>query len=394
MKTTLPISGKRTVRVMLLLGLLAAIALVGVAIWYFAVPKQVQTLSTAVVTQGDIEKTVLATGILKPALQVSVGAQVNGQLTKLYVKQGDRVVRGQLLAEIDPRLQQNELRKSEAALQSAQAQKQVTQATLRQYQQELNRQLKLDRDRAGVKSDLEKAQALFQTQVAQLKVNEAQIVQSEMALETAKANLDFTRIVAPIDGEVLGIVTKEGQTIVSSQTVPTILVLASLDTMTVHTRISETDILKVRVGQPLWFYVVADPKHRYDSVMGAIQEAPNDALLESNLSASTNQQPAAVYYNGIFTIANPERVLRTSMTAQVFIITEQAKNALRVPVAALGTQQEKDRYQVRVLEGDQPVSRWIRVGTNDGQFVEVKEGLKEGERVVLPQQSGGGVGHG
>ncbi|OMQ20484.1 efflux RND transporter periplasmic adaptor subunit [Serratia oryzae] len=381
-------------RMLLLMGLLVAAALVGAAIWYFSAPKQTQVLNTAVVTQGDIEKTVLATGVLKPALQVSVGAQVNGQLTKLYVKQGDRVTRGQLLAEIDPTLQQNELRKSEAALQSAQAQKQVTQATLRQYQQELNRQLRLDRDRSGVKSDLEKAQALYQTQVAQLKVNEAQIVQAEMALETAKANLGFTRIVAPIDGEVLGIVTKEGQTIVSSQTVPTILVLANLDTMTVHTRISETDILKVRVGQPLWFYVVADPKQRYDSVMGSIQEAPNDALQENNLSTSTNQQPSAVYYNGVFAIANPERLLRTSMTAQVFIITEQAKNALRIPVAALGAQQDKDRYQVQVMEGDQPVSRWIRVGANDSQFVEVKEGLKVGERVVLPQHSVGGTGHG
>ncbi|WP_156293194.1 efflux RND transporter periplasmic adaptor subunit [Serratia oryzae] len=381
-------------RMLLLMGLLVAAALVGAAIWYFSAPKQTQVLNTAVVTQGDIEKTVLATGVLKPALQVSVGAQVNGQLTKLYVKQGDRVTRGQLLAEIDPTLQQNELRKSEAALQSAQAQKQVTQATLRQYQQELNRQLRLDRDRSGVKSDLEKAQALYQTQVAQLKVNEAQIVQAEMALETAKANLGFTRIVAPIDGEVLGIVTKEGQTIVSSQTVPTILVLANLDTMTVHTRISETDILKVRVGQPLWFYVVADPKQRYDSVMGSIQEAPNDALQENNLSTSTNQQPSAVYYNGVFAIANPERLLRTSMTAQVFIITEQAKNALRIPVAALGAQQDKDRYQVQVMEGDQPVSRWIRVGANDSQFVEVKEGLKVGERVVLPPHSIGGTGHG
>ncbi|WP_337261269.1 MULTISPECIES: efflux RND transporter periplasmic adaptor subunit [unclassified Serratia (in: enterobacteria)] len=381
---------QRKMRILMLMGLLGIAALVGVAIWYFTAPKQTQALNTAVVTQGDIEKTVLATGILKPALQVSVGAQVNGQLTKLYVKQGDRVTRGQLLAEIDPTLQQNELRKSEAALQSAQAQKQVTQATLRQYQQELNRQLRLDRDRSGVKSDLEKAQALYQTQVAQLKVNEAQIVQAEMALETAKANLGFTRIVAPIDGEVLGIVTKEGQTIVSSQTVPTILVLADLDTMTVHTRISETDILKVRVGQPLWFYVVADPKQRYDSVMGSIQEAPNDALQENNLSTSTNQQPSAVYYNGVFAIANPERLLRTSMTAQVFIITEQAKNALRVPITALGAQQEKDRYQIQVMEGDQPVSRWIRVGANDSQFVEVKEGLKVGERVVLP----GGTGHG
>ncbi|MFC0226284.1 efflux RND transporter periplasmic adaptor subunit [Serratia aquatilis] len=372
-------------RAIAFIALLVLAILIGAAAWHFTSPAQNTLLNTEDVTRGDIEKTVLATGILKPALQVSVGAQVNGQLQKLYVKQGDRVTRGQLLAEIDPTLQQNALRKSEAALQSAMAQKQVTQATLRQYQQELKRQLRMDRDGSGVKSELERAQAQFQTQVAQLKVNEAQIVQAQMELETARANLSFTRIVAPIDGEVLGIVTKEGQTIVSSQTVPTILVLADVDTMTVHTRISETDILKVRVGQPLWFYVVADPKHRYDSVMGSLQEAPSDALREDNVFSSANQQPSAVYYTGVFAIANRKRLLRTSMTAQVFIITEQAKNALRVPVAALGAQQGKDRYQVQVMNGEQVESRWVEIGLNDSQFAEVKEGLKEGERVVLAQ---------
>ncbi|WP_260514407.1 efflux RND transporter periplasmic adaptor subunit [Serratia fonticola] len=377
-------------RRVVLLALLCLVALIGAIVWYVSTPAQDHTYDTEEIARGDIEKTVLATGILKPALQVSVGAQVNGQLQKLYVKQGDRVTRGQLLAEIDPTLQQNALRKSEAALQSAEAQKQVTQATLKQYQQELKRQQKLDRDGSGVKSELEKAQAQLQTQVAQLKVNDAQIVQAQMELETAKANLGFTRIVAPIDGEVLGIVTKEGQTIVSSQTVPTILVLADVDTMTVHTRISETDILKVRVGQPLWFYVVADPKQRYESVMGSIQEAPSDALQEDNPSSSSNQQASAVYYSGVFAIANSKRLLRTSMTAQVFIITEQAKNALRVPVAAFGEQQGKDRYQVQVMNGKQLESRWVRIGLNDRQFAEVKEGLKEGDRVVLAGSASNG----
>ncbi|WP_370576265.1 efflux RND transporter periplasmic adaptor subunit [Serratia sp. Tan611] len=344
---------------------------------------------TAVVSRGDIEKTVLATGILKPSLQVNVGAQVNGQLTKLYVSQGDRVTKGQLLAEIDPTLQENEVRKSEAQLQSAVAQKQASEASLLQYQLELKRQRQLDRDGAGVKSDLEKAQAQYATQVAQVRMNEAQIVQMEMALETARANLGYTRILAPIDGEVLGIVTKEGQTIVSSQSAPTILVLANADTMTVHTRISETDILKVRVGQPLWFYVVADPKRRYDSVMGSVQEAPNEALREDSPASSSSQQPTAVYYNGVFAIANLERQLRTSMTAQVFIITDQEKDALRIPLAALGQPQGKDRYQVQVRRGATLEPRTIVTGISDRQFIEVKSGLKEGEKVVLTQIAGG-----
>lgn len=338
---------------------------------------------TETIGRGDIERNVMATGSLKPSLQVNVGAQVNGQLTKLYVKQGDRVTRGQLLAEIDPTLQQNELRKSEAELQSAQAQKQASQALLRQYLLEFRRQQTLAKEGSGVKSTLEKAQAQYDSQLAQLHVNEAQIEQSQMALETAKANLAFTRIMAPIDGEVLGIVTKEGQTIVSSQTVPTILVLANVDTMTVHTRISETDILKVKAGQPLWFYVVADPERRYESQMDAIQEASAESLYEDSSGQTNSQQPSAVYYNGIFNIANHQRLLRTSMTAQVFIITAQAKNVLRVPLSALGEQQPDERYQVQVINGKQTSVRRVSVGLRDALYAEVKDGLAQGDQVVL-----------
>lgn len=384
MKRTVMKGKKR--RALLAVGLAIVAGLIAASVWLSITANGARPqVLTEPVTRGDIEKTVLATGILKPAEQVNVGAQVNGQLKKLYVAQGEQVQKGQLLAEIDATLQENELRKSQAELQSAQAQKVAAQALLNQYQQELKRQRMMARDGAAVQSDVEKALAQFEAQQAQLRVNEAQIVQAETALETAKANLGFTRIVAPVDGTVLGIITKEGQTIVSSQTAPTILVLAKVDTMNVHTRISETDILKVRPGQPLWFYVVADPKHRYQSVMGSIKEAPDDALQQDNPSSGGAQQPSAVYYSGVFSVANDDRRLRTSMTAQVFIITAAAKSTLRVPVAALGKQQGKDRYQVQVQHGAQLVSRWVTIGINDLQYAEVKEGLKEGELVVLGQ---------
>ncbi|MDY0923875.1 efflux RND transporter periplasmic adaptor subunit [Leclercia sp. CFBP8987] len=360
----------------------------GAVALYVRVSSTAAPQASVVIERGDIEKTVLATGILKPSVQVNVGAQVNGQLKKLYVNAGDRVTKGQLLAEIDPTLQESELRKSEAALVSAVAQKEAAQFTLIQYQLELKRQLRMDRDGSGTKSNLEDAQTKVDTQKAQIKVNQSQIIQAQMALETAKANLGYTRILAPVDGQVLGIVTKEGQTVVSSQTAPTILVLANVDTMTVQTRISETDILKVRPGQPLWFYVVADPKRRYQSVMGILQDAPNEALQDDNTRAQS-QQSSAVYYNGVFSVPNPEHLLRTSMTAQVFIVTEQAKNVLRLPMIALGQPQGRDSYYVQVIKGDAIEKRLIQVGINDRQFVEVKDGLSEGEHVVIVQNEAG-----
>ena len=367
---------------------LAAIVLGGLAGGLLGLNRAPEVLppQTARVDRGDIEKSVLATGILKPARQVNVGAQVNGQLKKLYVKPGDRVAQGQLLAEIDPTLQLNELRKSQAELRSAQAQKLASQAQLKQYQLELARQRALARDRAGVTSDLEKAQAQHDAQLAQLKVNESQIVQAEVAQETARANLAFTRITAPIDGEVLGIVTQEGQTIVSSQSAPTILVMADVDTMMVHTRISENDILQVRAGQPLWFYVAADPRRRYEGVMGAIQQAPAEALEADPLGRNSSQQTAAVYYNGVFAVANGERRLRTSMTAQVFIVTERATGVVRLPMAALGEALDGERYQIRVLEGQRVVARSVRIGKRDRRYAEVLEGVRVGEQVLLEHQ--------
>ncbi|CNK15868.1 putative type I secretion protein [Yersinia mollaretii] len=381
----------RTRRLSLLLLIILLLVIGGgVALW-LSDSQQDAAPVTEIIGRGDIEKYVMATGSLKPSLQVNVGAQVNGQLTKLYVKQGDRVTRGQLLAEIDPTLQQNELRKTGAELESAQAQKQAAQALLRQYSLELRRQQTLIKDGSGMQSTLEKAQAQYESQVAQVRVNDALIVQSQTAMETAKANLAFTRIMAPIDGEVLGIVTKEGQTIVSSQSAPTILVLANVDTMTVHTRISETDILKVSVGQPLWFYVVANPERRYESQMDAIQEASAESLREDSAGQQANQQPSAIYYNGMFNIANDERLLRTSMTAQVFIITAQAKNVLRVPLSALGEQQPDKRYRVQVINGKQTAIRWVSLGLRNGQYAEVKEGLAQGDLVVLMAAPAGAV---
>ncbi|CNH73949.1 efflux RND transporter periplasmic adaptor subunit [Yersinia mollaretii] len=374
-------SKRQRLSLLLLITLLLVIG-GGVALW-LSDSQQDAAPVTEIIGRGDIENNVMATGSLKPSLQVNVGAQVNGQLTKLYVKQGDRVTRGQLLAEIDPTLQQNELRKTGAELESAQAQKQAAQALLRQYSLELRRQQTLIKEGSGMQSTLEKAQAQYESQAAQVRVNDALIVQSQTAMETAKANLAFTRIMAPIDGEVLGIVTKEGQTIVSSQSAPTILVLANVDTMTVHTRISETDILKVSVGQPLWFYVVANPERRYDSQMDAIQEASAESLREDSAGQQANQQPSAIYYNGMFNIANHERLLRTSMTAQVFIITAQAKNVLRVPLSALGEQQPDQRYRVQVINGKQSAIRWVSLGLRNSQYAEVKEGLVQGDQVLL-----------
>ena len=166
----------------LIVAVLLIVTVIGISslFWLWLTPDTgSQPEVTETVIRGDIEKNVLATGILKPALQVNVGAQANGQLKKLYVKQGDFVKRGQLLAEIDPTLQENELRKSRAELQSSLAQKDATEALLKQYQLELKRQQMMNRDGAAVQSDVDKAASHYAVQVAQVCVGELQIIEAQ-----------------------------------------------------------------------------------------------------------------------------------------------------------------------------------------------------------------------
>ena len=363
------------------------VAVAGTWVSMASTPTQ-ESLPLETIGTGDIEKVVLVTGVLKPAVQVNVGAQVNGQLRKLYVRQGEKVQKGQLLAEIDPTLQESDLNNTRAQLASAKAQKLSAQATLLRYRQELNRQSMMLREGSGVRSEYEQARAQYDAQVQQIDVSDAQIVQAEMAVKTAQANLSYTRIVAPIDGEVLGIVTREGQTIVSSQTAPTILVLADLDTMQVQTRISEADVQKIRPGQPLRFYVIANPDKRYTSTMGFVQPAPQEVLeAPGDGGMGGNQQAMAVDYTGTFEVPNAGRELKTSMTAQVFIQIAEAKNVLRVPVAALGQALDTERYTITTVEDGKTRTRTIRIGINDRQYAEVLEGLQAGDRVVLAQDS-------
>ncbi|MGL4207298.1 MAG: macrolide transporter subunit MacA [Aeromonadaceae bacterium] len=345
----------------------------------FPAPVEYMTVS---VERHDIAETVLATGTLEGLKQVNVGAQVSGQLKRLSVKLGDSVKQGQLLAEIDPVLQQNDLRDAQAGLENVQAQKQAKQALLRQYELALSRQQKMRSQDASAQADLESAEAALAQTRAELKSLAAQIRQAEIKVDTAKANLGYTRIIAPMDGVVIAIVTEEGQTVVSAQAAPTILKLADLDTMTVKAQISEADVIRVEAGQATTFTVLGDPDREYRGVMRAIEPAPESVSSDSTTS-TTSSTSSAIYYNGLFDVPNPDHKLRVSMTAQVTITLGESKQALAIPLSVLGRAVGPHQYQVQVLEQGVPKPRTIQTGRQDSVNVEVLSGLQLGEKVIL-----------
>ena len=364
--------------------LLGAVALlIGIGwLWPSLFPEPVEFM-TVPVTRQDISETVLATGSLEGRKQVNVGAQVSGQLQQLKVKLGDSVSKGQLLAVIDPVIPQNDLRDAEAALDNVLAQKQAKQALLKQYRLELQRQRTMRGQDASAQADLEQAEAALAQTQAELRALDAQTRQAHIKVDTAKANLGYTQISAPMDGVVIAIVTEEGQTVVSSQSAPTILKLADLDTMTVKAEISEADVIRVQPGQATRFTILGDPDTQYQGVMRAIEPAPESESSESSSSTTSSTSSSAIYYNGLFDVANPDHKLRVSMTAQVTIVLGESKQVLAIPLSVLGQRLAGNRYEVQVLVNDRPEPRAITTGRKDSVHIEVLEGLTEGERLVI-----------
>ncbi|MBP1066344.1 macrolide-specific efflux system membrane fusion protein [Bradyrhizobium japonicum] len=355
---------------------------------------------TAPVTVSDLREEVLGSGTLKPLRLTAVGAQVSGRITSLNVRVGDTVKAGDVIAQIDPVTKQNDLRNSEASLNNYRAQKVEKEATLVLAEANLARQQATLAQRATSRSDYDNADATAKQTRAQIAALEALIAGAQAAVETARVNLDYTRITAPINGTVLAAVAQEGQTVNAVQSAPTIVVLGQLETMTVRTEISEADIVKVQPGQAVYFTILGDQDHRYEATLEQIEPAPESIKSDSSFSSSSTSSTSsssssssnstAIYYIGVFKVPNRELRLRTYMTAEVHIVIGESKRTKTIPALAL-TRQPDGRNTVRVLDTSGEVrQRDVKIGLNDRTTVEVKSGLSEGEHVITGESSNSG----
>ena len=367
-----------------------AAAAVGVALLagVFLRPPPPPMLLTTVVARGDIVRTVVATGTVEATDLVSVGAQASGQIRSLKVKLGQKVRAGDLIAQIDSTNQRNALRSAEASLANIRAQRAAQQASLVQAEAAFKRQQTMIAGEATSRADYDAARANRDAAQAQLQALDAQIAQIATSLDTARANLGYTRIVAPIDGSVVAIVASEGQTVNAVQSSPTIVKLASLDVMTVEAEISEADVIHVRPGLTASFTILGDPDRRFPGTVRDVEPAPESVSEDDSRSTSTQSSDEAVYYNGLFDVPNRDGVLRIGMTAQVEIVLARASDVLVVPFAALGARAGDGTYTVRVLDADgQAAARKVRIGMNNRVDAQVLSGLSAGERVVVGETS-------
>ncbi|MGO4910193.1 efflux RND transporter periplasmic adaptor subunit [Pseudorhodobacter sp. W20_MBD10_FR17] len=355
-----------------------ALASAAVGGWfYFAQSENVAPPTTAVVTLGTVEETVLASGTMEAKQLVSVGARVSGQIETLAVALGDEVAKGDLIALIDSQDQQNAVLTAKANLANIKAQIAAKNASLVKAELTLARQVKLVTSDYVSKEDLDAAQAEVDVDKAELDALLAQKESVEVTVSTAQITLDRTKITAPISGTVVAIVNDEGQTVNATQSAPTIVKLAELDTMVVKAEISEADVVHVKPAQQVFFTILGEPDHQFSATVRAVEPAPSE--IESSDTISTN---VAIYYNGLLEVDNPDHLLRIGMTAEVSIILDKVENVLTVPSSALT--KGADGYTVKLYDpasGTTTVQA-VEVGLNNKISAEITSGLSTGDKVV------------
>ncbi|MBK5009626.1 efflux RND transporter periplasmic adaptor subunit [Pseudomonas sp. S60] len=382
----------------LFLGGLGLLGLGSLLAWK-ALPFDNQPVNTVAVTRADIESSVTALGTLQPRRYVDVGAQASGQIRRLHVEAGDQVRQGQLLVEIDPSTQQARLDAGRYSIENLKAQLAEQRAQYRLAQQQLKRQRDLAAAGATREQDLQTADAQLKVTQARIDMYQAQILQAQASLRSDQAELGYTRIYAPMDGTVVAVDAREGQTLNAQQQTPLILRIARLSPMTVWAQVSEADIGKVQPGMMAYFTTLSGGKRRWTSTVRQILPIPPKPLEQSSqgggspVSATAGTTGAqVVQYTVLLDVDNPDGALMAEMTTQVFFVAGQASQVLTAPLAALDDSNGDGLRLAQVLTRDGKVeARKVRTGLSDRLRIQILDGVSEGERLVIgaPAASGG-----
>lgn len=375
---------------------------------------------TAPVSRGDVLDVVGATGTLQAVTTVQVGSQVSGTIQALHADFNSQVRKGQVLARLDPSLLQARLGQVQAALASAQANVERSRATLEDARQKLARAQTLSKEGLVPQSDLETAGATHAEAAAQLKASQAAVTQAAANVRQAQVDMTHTVIAAPIDGVVVARNVDVGQTVAASLQAPVLFVIANdLSRLQVSASIDEADVGRVRAGQEATFRVDAFPNEVFT---GTVEQVRLQPITLQNV----------VTYTTIIGVNNPGQRLMPGMTATVSVIVDRRDDVLRVPAAALrfrpegyeetaaggraggggaGRPASADGARPRggggarpggggeggrmggrggtrasvvfVLDAKEaPQPMRVRPGITDGQFVEIRDGLTEGQAVI------------
>lgn len=369
--------------------LIGALLLIGLLLYFIRQKEDLsQQYYTASVSRGSVEDVVTAYGVLQPFQYVDIGAQVSGILKKLNVDIGSEVDEGEILAEIDDAVFLAKIDAGRASIDNLKAQLKSKEAELAFAKQQHERSQKLVLEHAESEEIAQTHESDYKRAEADLTALQAQIRQAEAQLRTDETNLAYTKIRAPMKGSVITLTARQGQTLNSSQTAPTILRLANLDEMTVWAQVSEADIPKIKPCVKAYFNTLGDLEKRRFGKVRTIYPTPDTIN-------------GAMFYNVLFDISNNDHSLLPQMTAQVFFVLNEAHQVLLVPVVALNAipkdpSEKKKRsknlkteknYTVLVIKDGEVEERQVTVGVVGRILAEVVKGLEENDLIIVGEKS-------
>lgn len=337
---------------------------------------------TQKIENGDIMESITASGTINPLSTVSVGSQASGRIAEIYVDYNSVVKKGQLLALIDQENAKATVQQREAALEIAKAQVAVEENNIKYYKKALNRISKLNASKYSTEKDLEAAERDYDNSVAQLALEQAQVKQAQASLDSAKTELSYTEIKAPVDGIVISKAVEVGQTVAASFETPEIFSVAEdLTKMQIEASVVEADIAKVKEGQKVRFTV---DSYADDYFYGVVTQVRNEATTTSNV----------VTYTVVIGIDNSDMKLKPGMTANVEIITAEEKGVMLVPNQALrfyiddsdNAKRYKDRG-VWIMKNGKPERVTVKIGVSDDDNTQILESsLKIGYAVIIGKE--------
>ena len=360
---------------------------------FFKVKEEEVEFITKKAKKGSFSKKVDATGEIFATELIDVGAQVSGQIKKLYVKLGDQVKKGDMIASIDSSTQQNSIDNKEAQLAIYKAQLESAKVALNISKTQFDRENALFAKNATSKQEFESAKNTYSANSAKIKELEAQIKQTNIELSTAKINLGYTKITAPRDGTVVSVQVEEGQTVNANQTTPTIVNIADLSHVKMKMQIAEGDITKIKVGTPVEYSILSEPTKKFQTTISSIDPGLttlSDGSYGSSSSSkssysSSSSSSSAVYYYAQSIVDNKDGILRIGMTTQNELLIANVEDAIIVP--SIGIKKDENGTFVYVLKDGKPVKTAVKTGIKDNLDTQIISGINEGDEIITSQGS-------
>ncbi|MCV3469875.1 efflux RND transporter periplasmic adaptor subunit [Campylobacter sp. CNRCH_2015_0814] len=366
------------------LSIFLIILIIGVYFFFFANKEEYNYLTYEVKKQ-DITQSIEAIGEVYAKTQVDVGAQVSGQITKLYVKLGDHVNEGDLIAQIDKDKQQNDLDITKAQLESAKANLESKKIALDIATKQYQREQKLYTKKATSLENLENLKNTFYALRANVTDLKAQTTQLEISLKNAQKDLAYTTITAPSKGEIINVAVEEGQTVNANQNTPSIVRLADLSEMEIRMQIAEADINKISVGKKVKFSILNEPDKKYEAIISSIDPANttiSDATSNTNLNSNSSTSASAVYYYARVFVKNDNNFLRIGMSTENEIAIKTENNTLVIPTLAIKS--DTSGYYVEILKANNiSVKTPVKLGIKDSLNTQILDGINEGDLVII-----------